>query len=161
MTFRTGIALAALLTAAACASDPDANTDPDPLHEEIDPSVQETLVYLDTVKPPEVQSVRFREPLRYDVVNVRFVYMDVSSGRYLIQMARDCKPLKNNEIYTDMADRRSMRGRIRSGIDTIRGCRIESIYELPEPEETRADDSGQTESADGPPDTMQTDQEPQ
>ena len=130
-------------TVAACATAPE----PDPLREEVDASVQETFVYLETLKPPTVESVRFREPLRYDVVNVRFVYMNVKDGRYLIEMTRDCKPLKSNDIYTDMADRRSMRGRIRAGVDTIRGCRIESIYELPPVKETRADVSGPTDTA--------------
>ena len=40
-----------------------------------------------------------------------------------------------------------MRGRIRAGIDTIRGCRIESIYELPPLEETRKPLTGQNETA--------------
>lgn len=132
----------ALVLATGCAATPEA----DPLHEEIDPSVEETLVYLETLKPPTVESVRFREPLRYDVINVRFVYLDVKDGRYLIEMARDCKPLKSNEIYTDMADRRSIRGRIRAGVDTIRGCRIQSIYELPAIEETPAGIDGPTEA---------------
>lgn len=131
---------------AACAAQPEE----EPLQEEIDPSVEETLVYLETLNPPTVDSVRFREPLRYDVVNVRFVYMDVKDGRYLIEMARDCKPLKSNEIFTDMADRRSMRGRIRAGIDTIRGCRIGTIYQLPDIAETQRPNPGQTETVEEP-----------
>ena len=140
---------------AACAAQPEA----EPLEEEVDPSVEETLVYLRTLNPPTVDSVRFREPLRYDVVNVRFVYMDVKDGRYLIEMARDCKPLKSNEIFTDMADRRSMRGRIRAGIDTIRGCRIGTIYELPPVRETQAPETGQTQSMENAGTRKEPDQE--
>ena len=133
--------IAAIVT--GCAASPEqANV----VTEEVDASVEETLVYLETIKPPAVDSIRFREPLRYDVVNVRFAYMEVKTGRYLIEMARDCRSLKSNDIYTDMADRRSMRGRLRSGVDTLRGCRIEAIYQLPEVTETRAENDGQTEA---------------
>ena len=139
------IVAGAVLTA-GCASQP---ADSNIVTEEVDASVEETLVYLKTLNPPTVDSIRFREPLRYDVLNVRFAYMDVKTGRYLIEMARDCKPLKSNDIYTDMADRRSMRGRLRAGVDTLRGCRIETIYELPEVAETRAQNTGPTDNANG------------
>ena len=143
-------AIGALLAAGlpACATAPDA------AKEEPDPAVEETYVYLDTVKPETVLSVRFTEPLRYDVVNVRFVYLDIDSGRYLVEMERDCRYLKSNAIFTDMADRRSMRGRLRANIDTIRGCRIENIYELPPLPETPADEAGQI------PPSPEQDQEP-
>ena len=118
--------------------------------EEPDPSVEETYVYLETIKPDTVMSVRFDEPLRYDVVNVRFVYMDVKSGRYLLEMERDCRYLKSNAIFTDMANRRSMRGRIRADIDTIRGCRIDKIYALPPLPETPANGGNQPGSSPDP-----------
>jgi len=130
------VVIAALLAAGlpGCAAAPE---DAEP-----DPSVEETYVYLQTVQPETVLSVRFQEPLRYEVVNIRFVYLDVKSGRYLVEMERDCEYLRSGQLFTDMADRRSMRGRLRARIDTIRGCRIDQIYELPPLPATPAGDNG-------------------
>lgn len=134
------VAIGALLTAGL----PGCATAPGTDEAEPDPAVEETYVYLQTVRPDTVMSVRFTEPLRYEVLNVRFVYLDLKSGRYLVEMERECKYLKSNQIFTDMADRRSMRGRLRARIDTIRGCRIDKIYELPPLPETPAGEAGQT-----------------
>ena len=115
-----------------------------PEFDELPPYVQETKVYLDTIQPETVLSVSFVEPLRYEVINVMFVYMEGHGGRYLLETERICRPLKSQDIFVDMADRRSIRGRLRAGIDTIRGCRIETIYKLPPVDETTGPYPGQS-----------------
>ena len=121
--------------------------------DELPPKVQETRIYLQTVQPEKVFSVSYTEPLRYEVINVMYVLMEGQGGRYLLELENICRPLNSRDIFADMADRRSIRGRIRAGIDTIRGCRIENIYKLPPVDETTGPDPGQkdTPTDDGDP----------
>ncbi|MDJ0938194.1 MAG: hypothetical protein QNJ00_00390 [Woeseiaceae bacterium] len=111
--------------------------------DELPPKVQETKIYLQTVQPEKVFSLSYIEPLRYEVINVMYVLMESQGDRYLLELETICRPLRSPDIFADMADRRSIRGRIRAGIDTIRGCRIENIYKLPPLDETPGRDPGQ------------------
>lgn len=96
-----------------------------------DPSIEETRVYLETVKPKRISWIRYQEPLRYTVINNQFVILDLQTGRYLVETEKFCQPLTATTPHSDMRDQRRMRGRLRAGADTIRSCRIEAIYELP------------------------------
>lgn len=110
------------------------------LHE--DPRVQETRVYLQTVKPETVNWVRYQDPLRYEVLNDLFVILRNGTGAFLLETKRTCTSL-SQDLHDDMRDSRLSRGRLRAGIDTIRGCTIETIYRLPDEEpETTADETG-------------------
>lgn len=96
-------------------------------------SVEELRVYVDEVKPTPVNMVRFKEPLRWKYLNDYFVIMETRNGPHLVELAWECRDLGTNQIYVDMADRREKRGILRAQVDTIRGCRIERFYKLPEP----------------------------
>ncbi len=112
-----------------------------------DPLIQETRVYLETVKPETVSWVRHQIPLRYEAINNMYALLRTRSGVYLLETRRICTPLTSTEYHDDMRDRRSMLGSLRAGVDTIRGCTIENIYRLPEQAaETTAEESGQTET---------------
>jgi len=144
MLRRNGPCVVGLIAAGTvgCASEPER----DPVREQLDLSIEETFVYLETHRPPTVASIRHRLPLHYDVVNARFVYMKESAGHFLLEMARDCKQLTSREYRYDMTDRENKRYRIRAGHDSIRGCRIVQIYELSDIEETPAENSGESEA---------------
>jgi hypothetical protein len=58
--------------------------------------------------------------------------VETRDGPHLVELSWECKDLTSNQIYGDMADRRNTRGILRARADTLRGCRIESFYKLPE-----------------------------
>lgn len=97
-------------------------------------SAEELRIYIDEVKPEKVGSLRYEEPLRWTPLNSYFAIMEARTGPHLIEMAWECKELWSTAIYDDMADRRSKRGILRAKIDTLRGCRIENFYKLPDVE---------------------------
>lgn len=109
-----------------------------------DPRIEETRVYIQTVNPEIVSWVRYEEPLRFDPISNMHAILRTEAGVYLLETERLCRALTSADIYSDMADRRRMRGRLRSGIDTLRGCTIETIYRLPDdPAETSTEETGQ------------------
>ncbi|MDJ0910778.1 MAG: DUF6491 family protein [Woeseiaceae bacterium] len=127
--------VATLLTACATSSETPG---------EGDPRIEETRVYIQTVNPEVVSWVRYEEPLRFDPISNMHALLETEAGVYLLETERLCRALTSVDIYSDMADRRSMRGRLRAGIDTLRGCTIETIYRLPdEPAETSDGETGQ------------------
>jgi len=105
-------------------------------------SAEDLREYLDKVKPEPVYSIRYREPLRWRVLNNYFATVETLDGPHLVELSWECKDLTSNQIYGDMADRRRTRGLLRARADTLRGCRIESFYKLPE---TKAVEIGDTE----------------
>jgi len=106
-------------------------------------SAEELREYLDKAKPEPVYSIRYREPLRWRALNYYFAMVETRDGPHLVELSWECKDLINNQIYGDMADRRNTRGFLRARADTLRGCRIESFYKLPEP---KAVETGDAES---------------
>ena len=66
------------------------------------------------------------------MINYYFVIMETRDGPHLVELSWECKELGSNQIFGDMADRREKRGILRARIDTLRGCRIENFYKLPE-----------------------------
>ena len=97
-------------------------------------SAEELREYIDKVKPEAVFVVYYKEPLRWKAINDYFAIMDTRDGPHLIELSWECKDLGNQSIYVDMADRRDKRNILRAGVDTLRGCRIENFYKLPEVE---------------------------
>ena len=106
-------------------------------------SAEELREYLDNVQPEPVYSIRYREPLRWRALNNTFAMVETLDGPYLVELSWECKDLTSNQIYGDMADRRNTRGILRARADTLRGCRIESFYKLPE---AKAVETGGAES---------------
>lgn len=112
--------------------------------ERTDPRIVETRVFIETVKPEIVNWMRYEDPLRYDVISNMHVIVETRTGVFLLETEQLCRALTQIDIAEDMRDRRSVRRRLRAGIDTLRGCTIETIYRLPdEPAETTAEESGQ------------------
>ncbi|MCZ6770708.1 MAG: DUF6491 family protein [Proteobacteria bacterium] len=97
-------------------------------------SAEELREYIDKVQPDAVFVVYYKEPLRWKAINNYFAILDTRDGPHLIELSWECEDLFNQTVYVDMADRREKRGILRAKVDTLRGCRIENFYKLPEVE---------------------------
>ena len=82
----------------------------------------------------EVDKVRLREQLKYWYVNDWYVVLPQRSGYHLIEFRSKCDELRRRQWTSDMVDIRVHSRHLYSDHDTIRGCVIGSIYELPEPQ---------------------------
>ena len=104
-------------------------------------SEKDVRLYLDKAMLDEVPFIRFRDSLQWKYLNDYFVTAEAYDGDHLIEMITECADLRADTFYIDMADQRSRSSHVRAGLDTIRGCRIKTIYKLPEvdgsPEPTR------------------------
>lgn len=100
-------------------------------------SIEETQAWLRAVQPETVKNINFREPLRYEYLNNKFVTMDVRGSLYLLELERTC-PALTYEPGIHTQDNRVVRGVVRAGADTIRGCRIAHIYRVPDVEREAA-----------------------
>lgn len=103
-------------------------------------SAEELRLYVDEARPEPVATIRFQEPLRWTALNPFFVIVETRNGPHLVEMAWECGDLVSDQIYADMADRRSKRGILRARIDTLRGCRIANFYKLAEENAVEIDD---------------------
>lgn len=80
------LAIATFATSSACSTTDAGRADDDPL-------IQETRVYLQTVKPETVSWVRYEEPLRYQAINDMFAILETDSGTYLLETRQYCPSL--------------------------------------------------------------------
>jgi len=95
-------------------------------------SEKDVRLYLEKAMLEEVAFIRFRKSLQWKYLNDYFVTAEAYDGDHLIEMNTECADLRADTFYIDMADRRSRSSLVRAGLDTIRGCRIKTIYKLPE-----------------------------
>lgn len=80
----------------------------------------------------QVDRVRLYGQLNYTYVNDRYIMIPTRRGDYLAELRQTCRELRSNEFTPDMVDRRDSDHYIRARFDTIRGCRIDTIYEITE-----------------------------
>ena len=114
---------AVLMLLAGCASQPqDA------------PDIDASGAVDDFVEINELQSVNeARTNRRYDIeyVTDRYVIIDTGNATYLAELVRRCPALTDVHAYAQADIRRNVNA-LRAGADTIKGCRIKTIYELDE-----------------------------
>lgn len=87
-------------------------------------------IYANELK--EVDQFRYFQQFTYTYVNDQYVTIPTNSGDYLVEFARDCPELSQARFTPDMADVRDDNRTLRARFDTIRGCRIDKIYEISE-----------------------------
>ncbi len=80
----------------------------------------------------EVAEIRLWRQMSYTHLNVRFVTIPTRRGDYLVEFQRDCRELNRIDITPEMVDIRANQHVLRAKFDTIRGCRIDKIYEISE-----------------------------
>jgi hypothetical protein len=100
-------------------------------------AIAETRAYVDAANLETVNSVRYRQPLKWDYLNNQYVTLDTTTGKHLIEVRRYCPDLSNNDRNAVYADSRSgivsnQAGELKVLRDTIRGCQISAIYKLPD-----------------------------
>lgn len=82
----------------------------------------------------EVDRIRLYEQMKYLYVNDFFIVFQTSRGDYLMELRGRCTELRRRFWTSDMIDIRVSARVLYAGHDTIRGCVIDKIYELPEPQ---------------------------
>ena len=113
------VAIATSLLVSACASK---STQPQEIEAVRDYIVANELV--------EVEQIRTSRNMSYTYLNDRFVLWPSRRGDYLVELNRDCQELRSQEWTPHMVDRRDSSNVLRARFDTIRGCRINTIYEI-------------------------------
>lgn len=72
---------------------------------------------------------RFRYQFNYKIITDEYVVLTSRGDYYLAQFRRRCRELDQSEFPPDI---RFDRNKLRAGIDTIRGCRIDRLFAIDE-----------------------------
>ena len=117
--------LAVVTTLGACASN-------DPGALEKNPKKLKNEAIEDFIKVTELEPVhriRVLGTLQHDVITEDYIFVTERRNTWLIAFASRCYDIEGPAIHADIRyDHRVLR----SGVDTIRGCRIDDIYEVSE-----------------------------
>ena len=125
-------ALAALL-AAGCA------TQPSP---EAEAQTQAVRDFIAVRNLPETNRIRTADRDGWTEINISYVLYETRRETYLFAFARPCYELRDNtRIVPDVRSEPSL---IRARFDTLRGCRIDTIYALTEAEAAELREIGET-----------------
>lgn len=119
MNLRPVLVIAALL--AGCGSTPAVAPAVEALRDFIAVSGFETADY-----------VRVTRRFNYSYLNDYFVSAKDGSRHYLIEFRSRCFNLRRQIVSPSMYDQRRDAGYLRESWDTIRGCRIDKIYPVPQ-----------------------------
>ncbi len=90
----------------------------------------------------EVSEIRMSRQLSYTYLNDRFVLMPTRRGDYLVEFNRACWELRENRFTPEMVDVRDNQNILRARYDTLRGCRIDTMYEITEEQREELKDLG-------------------
>ena len=82
----------------------------------------------------QVKKIRLYEQMKYLFVNDFYIVFQTSRGDYLIEFRGRCTELRRRFWTADMIDIRVSARMLYADHDTIRGCVIGKIFELPEPQ---------------------------
>lgn len=96
----------------------------------------------------EVDQIRFFQQYTYTYVNDQYVTIPTSSGDYLVEFTRTCPELRQTRFTPEMVDHRGDNRTLRARFDTIRGCRIGTIYEVTQAQAAELAELGDAPGAD-------------
>jgi hypothetical protein len=113
---RQTLAAFLLVTVGACSATPEVS--------EADQAIEDYLVVGEL---EEVKQIRTRDRDSYTRLTDHYVVYDSRDGEYLLYFAHPCREMRDSTRVTP--DVRS-ENRIRTGFDTLRGCRIDGMYAL-------------------------------
>lgn len=116
---RAVIPAALLMLAAACTGTP-----------EVPPEIQAIRDYVSVGELQEVDRIRTHGSDDWAPVTLYFAIYNGRDGHFLLAFTRVCREMVDNTSITP--DRRYDYNVMRSGIDTLRGCRIDRMYPLTE-----------------------------
>jgi hypothetical protein len=89
----------------------------------------------------ETDRVRSSNDDSYEKLDPHFVLYKTRRGTYLLEFSRKCYELGE---YPVVADIRRDGSAIRAGFDTLRGCRIDKLFELSEGEVAELQNIGES-----------------
>ncbi|MDX1509224.1 MAG: DUF6491 family protein [Woeseiaceae bacterium] len=78
----------------------------------------------------EVDRIRIGRDSGHTYISDHFVIVDGLNEEYLAEFVRRCPELTRPDFTPEMVDERRDPGNLRARFDTIRGCRIDKLYEL-------------------------------
>ena len=76
--------------------------------------------------------IQMIEQIKYYYVNDHYVVLPTKRGNYLVEFRGRCSELRRPRWSADMVDHRTSARLLYADHDTIRGCRIDRFYGLPE-----------------------------
>lgn len=113
--------------------------------EKDDPSTQDTEQavrdFIELRELEEVPSMRTGSSDGWTEIDETFILYTARRDTYLVEFARPCWELRDNSRITP--DKRWDANSIRARFDTIRGCRIHSIFALDEAEVAELENIGE------------------
>ena len=118
-TMRAAALAAALSFAPGCAGTP-----------ETPPETQAIRDYVEVGELQEAERIRTHGSDKWMPATLYFAIYSGRDGRFLLAFARQCREMVDNTSITP--DRRYDHNVMRTGIDTLRGCRIDKMYPLTE-----------------------------
>ncbi|MCH9694829.1 MAG: hypothetical protein K0U72_10000 [Gammaproteobacteria bacterium] len=86
--------------------------------------------YIEVAKLPEKEDIRYRMSTHLERITDRYAILNDRKSHWLIEFRRLCHELRDSGRIK--ADIRRDSHIIRARIDTLRGCHIDSIYEVSE-----------------------------
>jgi hypothetical protein len=92
--------------------------------------IEATRDFVAATELTEVSEIRLSRQLSYSYVNDRFVTVPTRRGDYLVELQRNCHELRETQFDARMIDERDNTNVLRARFDTIRGCRIATMYEI-------------------------------
>ena len=126
-----GLMLSLALLAACATTDDDSQPNLLSSDARAQAKVDETRAYIEAAKLEPMDVVRVIGSVRLQSSNRRFAVVEIGNSSYILETERDCRNLESRNVELGMVDFRVQRSMLRAGYDTIRGCRIKAIYELP------------------------------
>jgi hypothetical protein len=116
---KTTVVLASLALVAACAGTPEIPADTEAVRD-----------YVEVGELEQVDQVRTHGSDAWRPLTRHFALYTGRDGHFLLEFTRVCREIYDNTSITP--DRRYDHNVMRRGIDTLRGCRIDSMYPLTE-----------------------------
>lgn len=86
--------------------------------------------YVEVGELAEADAIRTRSADSWKPLTEHFAIYEAREGSFLLEFSRRCWEMFDNTKITP--DKRYDHNRIRQGMDTLRGCRIDRIYPLTE-----------------------------
>jgi hypothetical protein len=123
-------ALAPLISIAGCSSSSEIDVE----KRRVSVETQTVQDYVEVGELESVQHIRVYNHDSWSYLTDHFIIYKARDGEYLVEFRRRCRELRDNMVIT--GDHRYDHNRLRVNEDTIRGCRIGTIYPLTEAQAT-------------------------
>lgn len=125
------------LIAMACVALPGANADES--EESISDAIRD---FVEVRELAEVDAIATGSSDSWNELSLDFILYEGRRETYLVEFVRPCYELRDNTRITP--DKRWDSNKIRAKFDTLRGCRLKSVYQLTEAEIAELESIGES-----------------